>query len=95
MKHILSRCWSISLLLIFSLIVSACGGGGGTSTAAPETNNTGGTGGGNYSISLNKTSLTFTGNTDGNVSAGIEVRVTYKGDGVIVGFPLISIRHIG
>lgn len=87
MKHILSRCWPISLLLIFSLIVSACGGGGGTSTAAPETNNTGGTGGGNYSISLNKTSLTFTGNTDGNVSAGIEVRVTYKGDGVIVGFP--------
>lgn len=87
MKHLSRPMRAPALFILFSLLVSACGGGGGTDTGSSGGNNSGGTGGGNYSISINKNSLEFTGTSDGNVSAGILVRVTYKGDGVLVGFP--------
>lgn len=75
---------SLSGLLSILLLLTGCGGGGG--------GNSGGNGGessgsGAYSISLDKTSVNFSGTTDGIYSSNVLVKVQFKGDGVIVGYP--------
>ncbi|MES2822010.1 MAG: hypothetical protein V4732_00310 [Pseudomonadota bacterium] len=62
------------LLVVFTCVIAGCGGSGGKSDGVAAT-----------SISLDKTSLSFTAATGQAAPAQI-VNVTYKGDGVVVGF---------
>jgi len=71
------------LVFLVTLLLAACGGGGGSGGGSSGGGNTGS---GDTSISVAPTQLVFNvmqGNTDAQI-----VNVSFKGDGVIVGFPV-------
>lgn len=76
---------SLSGMLSIMLLLTACGGGGGSRN--PGSNGGESSSSGAYSISLDKTSINFSGTTDGEYSSSALVKVQFKGDGVIVGYP--------
>ena len=54
------------------LLLAACGGGGGGSA---------------YSLSVNPTSIAFTAERDGALPSAQSIHASFKGDGLIVGYP--------
>ena len=83
--YVLAKSTLVSALMSLLLILTACGGGGGGGSSGG--NNGGSSGGGAYNISLDRTSVDFSGTTDGEYNSSVIVKVQYKGDGVIVGYP--------
>jgi hypothetical protein len=61
----------VALVALASAALAGCGGGGGSGT----------------SISVDQASVTFTAASAGTLPAGRQIRATFKGDGILIGYP--------